>query len=72
VGRRIYGSRNMTTKLQAKLHELMKPIDSQIMMCDDENDLLLFACALVTRASRILDERIGVDGRKQIMKDYYE
>jgi len=41
-------------------------------MCDDENDLLLFACALVTRASRILDERIGVDGRKQIMKDYYE
>ena len=62
----------MTTKLQAKLHELMKPIDSQIMMCDDENDLLLFACAMLTRSSRILDEQIGVRGRKKVMKDYYE
>ena len=62
----------MTTKLQAKLHELMKPIDSQIMMCDDENDLLLFACAMVTRACHIMDKQIGVEGRKQIMKDYYE
>jgi len=50
----------------------MKPIDSQIMMCDDKNDVLLFACAMVTRASRILDEQIGIEGRKQIMKDYYE
>ena len=58
----------MTAKLQAKLHELMKPIDSQIMMCDDENDLLLFACAMLTRASRILDEQIGERGRKKIMK----
>ena len=62
----------MTTKLEAKLHELMKHIDSQIMMCDDKNDVLLFACAMVTRASRILDEQIGIEGRKQIMKDYYE
>jgi len=62
----------MTAKLQAKLHELMKPIDSQIMMCDDENDLLLFACAMLTRSSRILDEQIGERGRKKIMKDYYE
>ena len=62
----------MTTKLQAKLHELMKPIDSQIMMCDDENDLLLFACAMLTRASRILDDQISELGRKKIMKDYYE
>ena len=62
----------MTNKLQTKLRELMKPIDSQIMMCDDKNDILLFACAMVTRASRILDEQIGIEGRKQIMKDYYE
>ena len=40
----------MTTKLQVKLYELMKPIDSQIMMCDDKNDVLLFACGMVTRA----------------------
>jgi hypothetical protein len=62
----------MTTKLQVKLYELMKPIDSQIMMCDDKNDVLLFACGMVTRACHIMDEQIGVEGRKQIMKDYYE
>ena len=62
----------MTTKLQVKLYELMKPIDSQIMMCDDKNDVLLFACGMVTRACYIMDEQIGVEGRKQIMKDYYE
>ena len=62
----------MTTKLQAKLHELMKPIDSQIMMCDDENDLLLFACAMITGAWRILDGQIGEVRKKKIMKSYYE
>ena len=62
----------MTTKIQAKLHELMKPIDSQIMMCDDESELLLFACAMLTRSSRILDEQIGIQGRKKVMREYYE
>ena len=62
----------MTTKIQDKLHELMKPIDSQIMMCDDESELLLFACAMLTRSSRILDEQIGIQGRKKVMRDYYE
>ena len=50
----------------------MKPIDSQIMMCDDESELLLFACAMLTRSSRILDEQIGIQGRKKVMRDYYE
>ena len=60
----------MTTKLQAKLHELMKPIDSQIMMCDDRNDQLMLACAMMTTVKDIFDLHIGEDGRKQMFKDF--
>jgi hypothetical protein len=50
-----------------RMMELMKPIDQQIMMCDDRNDTLMLACAMLERCKSILDYSIGKEGRKEII-----
>ena len=50
-----------------RMMELMKPIDQQIMMCDDRNDTLMLACAMLERCKTILDYSNGKDGRKEII-----
>ena len=49
--------------------ELMQPIDRQIMMCDDKNDVLMLACAMLECTKTILDAQIGIDGRKIILEE---
>ena len=49
--------------------ELMKPIDQQIMMCDDKEDVMMLACAMLERCKNILDTQIGKEGRKTILED---
>jgi len=50
-----------------RMKELMKPIDQQIMMCDDKEDILMLACVMIETAKRMLDTQIGVDGRNAIL-----
>ena len=50
-----------------RMMELTKPIDQQIMMCDDRNDTLMLACAMLERCKTILDYSIGKEGRKEII-----
>ena len=50
------------------MNELFKPIDRQIMMTDDINDLLLLSTVMITTAKRIYIERYGEEGAKQLMK----
>ena len=38
--------------------ELMEPVDRQLMMCDNPNDTLMLACAMMERATEILDSAI--------------
>ena len=52
-----------------RMTELMGPIDKQIMMCDDNKELLMFACAMLQRVIEIFDQELGVDGRKRMLKD---
>lgn len=52
-----------------RMTELMGPIDKQIMMCDDNKELLMFACAMLQRVTEIFDQELGVDGRKRMLKD---
>jgi hypothetical protein len=42
-----------------RMKELMGPIDKQIMMTDDRNDLLMIACAMLHRAKDIFDNELG-------------
>jgi hypothetical protein len=55
-----------TTKRMA---ELMSPIEQQIMMCDNREDLLMMACAMMTTVKDIFDSELGEDGRKLMFKD---
>ena len=51
-----------------RIEELMRPIDQQIMMCDDEKDLLMMASAMIATAKQILIINIGRDGAREIFK----
>lgn len=58
--------KNITAKRMA---ELMMPIERQIMMCDNREDLLMMACAMMTTVKDIFDSELGEDGRKLMFKD---
>lgn len=52
-----------------RMQELMIPIDKQIMMCDDEKELLMIACAMLTSAKTILSTQLGQKGMKEIINE---
>ena len=49
-----------------RIEELMRPIDQQIMMCDDDKDLLMMASAMIATSKQILITNIGRDGAREI------
>ena len=51
------------------MFELMEPIDRQIMMCDDRNDQLMLASAMMIAVKDLFDLHIGEEGRKQMFKE---
>ena len=42
-------------EIMQRMAELTQPIDRQIMMCDDANEVLMLASAMLTTAIRIFD-----------------
>jgi hypothetical protein len=56
-------------KVEARMSELMQPVEQQIMMCDDREDLLMMACAMLQHVRAIFDNELGEDGRKRMFKD---
>jgi hypothetical protein len=53
-----------------RMGELMQPINQQILMCNDKEDLLMLACAMLTSSKDIFDQELGKDGRKKMFKDF--
>lgn len=56
----------------ARMKELMKPIDSQIMMCDDVQDLIALASIMIITAKIIYVQQLGTDGTKAILNKIME
>ena len=56
--------------VRKRMDELMGPIDRQIMMSDSREELLMIACAMMQRTTEIFEAELGVNGRKQMYKDY--
>ena len=52
------------------MDELMAPVEQQIMMCDTREELLMMACAMQQRTTEIFEAELGIEGRKQMYKDY--
>ena len=51
------------------MSELMKPVERQIMMTDNREELLMMACAMMQRTTEIFESELGIEGRKQMYKD---
>ena len=56
------------TEIQKRMAELMEPIDRQIMMCDDRDEILMLACAMLQRVREIFDQQLSVEGRKKMFR----
>jgi hypothetical protein len=56
--------------VENRMAELMGPIDHQLLMCDDREDLLMLACAMLQRVREVFDQELGEEGRKKMFQDY--
>jgi hypothetical protein len=55
--------------IQKRMKELIAPIEQQLMMCDDKEDQLMLACAMLQRVKELFDYHLGEKGRKTMFKD---
>ena len=55
--------------LQARMETLMTVIDTAILSCDNTNDQLMLACAMMQRTREIFDKILGEEGRKTMFKE---
>ena len=58
------------SKVQERMAELMEPINQQLMMCDDGNDQLMLASAMLITVKDIFEQRLGKNGRKLMFQDF--
>ena len=55
-----------------RTQKLMRPIDKQIMMCDNSEDLIIFASAMLISSRTILNANLSKEeSRKIIEKVFY-
>jgi hypothetical protein len=52
-----------------RMLELSEPIDRQIMLCDDREDILMLACVLLQKVKNMLDNQLGPEGRRSVIAD---
>jgi len=55
--------------IEQRMIELMAPVEQQIMMCDDREDLLMMACAMLQRVNEIFTQELGKHGRAQMFRE---
>lgn len=55
-----------------RMRELMKPIDCQIMMCDDGQDLLALASIMAATAKLIFVQQLGQEGAREVLMSLVE
>ena len=57
-------------KLERRIARLMMPVETQIMMCDDANDLVLLATGMIRKAITILDNQYQTEARKALIEQF--
>jgi hypothetical protein len=57
------------SRIEQRMAELMEPVEQQLLMCDDRNDQLMLACAMLQRVKEVFDLHIGEAGRRTMFKD---
>lgn len=51
-----------------RMQELMRPIDRQIMMCDNVEDILMLASNMLITAKSIYVQNLGGAGTKELLQ----
>ena len=51
--------------------ELMEPIDKQILMCDNDQDMLMMACVMLQRTQEIYTTILGENGARLMFEDLF-
>ena len=57
-------------KMERRIERLMLPIETQIMMCDDQNDLLLLAVGMLRKTILIFENQYQREGRKAVIESF--
>ena len=57
-------------QMERRIERLMLPIETQIMMCDDQNDLLLLAVGMLRKTILIFENQYQKDGRKAVIESF--
>ena len=55
---------------EKRIQRLMMPIETQIMMCDDENDLVLLAVGMLRKTILLFDNQYQRDARKALINQF--
>ena len=53
-----------------RMSELIAPVEQQIMMCDNREELLMMACAMMQRTHEIFLNELGEEGSKLMYEGY--
>lgn len=59
----------MPKDIKARMEELMEPIDRQIMMCDNVEDVLMLASNMMITAKMIYLQQLGGVGTKILLQE---
>ena len=59
----------MPKDIKARMEELMEPIDRQIMMCDNVEDVLMLASNMMITAKMIYLQQLGGAGTKILLQE---
>jgi len=59
--------RNSVTYRRRRMRELFRPIERQILLTDDEEDLVMLASLMMTTSKDILVQRIGSEKAKRMI-----
>ena len=57
-------------RAERRIERLMLPVETQIMMCDDANDLILLAIGMLRKSILILDNNYEAEGRKALIESF--
>jgi len=58
-------------EVKQRMMELMEPIDKQILMCDNDEDLLMIACVMLQRTQTIYTAILGENGARLMFEDLF-
>ena len=57
-------------QMERRIERLMLPVETQIMMCDDQNDLLLLAVGMLRKTILIFENQYNSEDRKAVIESF--